>query len=804
MGRFIKTLFKIAAGLILLIILSVTACILLGITIDLSNLRPGVETAATAALGRRVTIEGPVTFEFSTWPAIDVRDISIANVPGGTSPTFFKAGHARLKLALLPLLKKEVRIGEVRADDIILNLESDKQGHGNWSFGKSPENTQKPGESRSRPVPGIAFTGLDKLSLKNITATYFDAALKKTVSFHLSSMEGKASPGKPMALTFQGSLQTHPYNLKILGGPVEELLDKSRPWTFSLTGEIAGKKIDAKGNLAARADIPRINLSFDVRDVNVGNILSSLGIVKGLEASVGDVGFNLSLQGENLKQVLKNSKMTFAIKKGKWKFTFPKTKTQIEMTNLSGAILVDKGKPVAVDLKGFLDKTPLKLKIVGASLLDFVAVPDNFLLLIDVELAKTRLHFSSKMALPMSSQNLVMTLKISGDRLDRLNNVLRLALPAIGPVSLDTTLAITRNGYDLSKLRVEVGKSQLNGKVKLNLSNEKPVLKASLVSDLIRIDDFVFKNEGTKEKQSETDSPSSTATEEIKGLLSHDFLNHLNADIRVEAKKVTFRKDNLGAALVVLSLKDGRLKIAPVRVDIPGGSIKLGLNYSPTPRNIMIHLKANIDKFDFGILARRAKPGTKMGGKLSLNAELRSTAPNLQQMMKTARGYFNFFLVPKNFSSGIIDLWAVNLLSAIMTKATEKDKSKINCLVVGLEIKNGLMKEKTIYMDTTKMRIVGKAQIDFKTRKIDVVLSPKAKRPEFFSLAVPVRVHGTIDDFNLGVNKMQLIGSVVSFITSPIHVPFRRLFSKQAPANGRKACLEAWKKTKADPIKPEP
>ncbi len=802
MRRFIGILFKIAVGVVVLVTVTIVACAFIGVTIDLSSFKPKIEKAASAALDRKVEIAGPVIFEFSTWPAIDIRGVKIANTAGGTSPTFLQASHAKLKLALLPLLKKELLIGEIAANGITLNLESDKKGRGNWSAGgekpkkSAPEHPQAVSEKHA-----LTFTGLDRLSLKDISITYFDAALKKTLKFHLDSMEGKIPPGQPITISVKGELQTHAFDVKILGASIEKLLDKSTPWAFTLTGEIAGKNFKAKGNMAVRANVPQAHLSFGIQDINVGRVLSSLGVIKGLDASVGDAEFKLTLQGGNLKQILKNSTMTFSIKEGRWKFTIPKTKAQIDMTHLSGAILVNKGKPVAVNLKGLLDNAPLKLKIVGASLLDFVVVPDNIPLLIDVELARMRFHFSSSMALPMSSQNLVMSLKLSGDRLDRLNSVLNLALPAIGPLSLDASLAITRDGYDLSELRVEVGKSRLNGRVKLKLTGNKPVMKASLVSDLIHIDDFIFKNEGVKEKQKETDSPSSTATEEIKGLLSPDFLNRLDADIRVEAKRVTSRKDNLGTALAVLSLKDGRLKIAPVRVDIPGGGVDLEFDYYPTPKNVTIQLKANIDKFDFGILARRAKPGTKMGGKLSLKAELRSTAPDIRQMMKTAQGYFDFFLVPKNFSAGVIDLWAVNLLSVLIHKATEKDKSKINCLVVGLEIKDGQMKEKAIYMDTTKMRIVGKAQIDFKTRKIDVLLSPKAKRPEFFSLAVPLMVHGTIDDFKLGVSKIRLIGSAVSFITSPLHVPFRRLFSKKIPANGHKACLEAWKKTKSDRIK---
>ena len=819
MKHFISILFKVVGGLFVLLMGAIIACTLIGITVDLSGLRSSVETAATRALGRKVKISGPVVFKFSTWPYIDLRGLQIANPPGSAAPIFLEAGHAKLEVALLPLLKKDIRIGKAIAEDVALNLESNEKEPANEKTEKTkPQKPEPSGKKEKAPHPsgglGITLTGLDNLTLKNITVTYYDAALKKTVKFHLDMLEGKAPPKKPATLAIKGNLQAYPYDLKILGEPIDVLLAKSMPWSFTLKGEIAGKKIGAKGVMAARAATPRIDLSFDIHDINVGAILSTLGVIKGLQAKAGNAGIKLTVRGGNLNQILKDSRMTFTITDGSWDFVIPKTGTKISMTHLSGAILVDKGKPVALNLKGALDDYPLELKIVGASLLDFVATPENIPLLIDIRLSKMHFHFSSVMALPMSSHNLKMTLKISGDRLDRLNNLLKLKLPGIGPLSLDAKMAITPKGYDLSSLKVTVGKSQLNGRVNLDLSGNKPKVKASFLSELLRIDDFVQKekNMGSeKPKAAPSKQPRQVTANELKkevekkhaSLLSHKFLNRLDGEVTVEARRVTSLKDNLGSGLMKVSLEDGQLRVSPLQLHIPGGKIDLSLDYKPSPQKTAINFKADIDKFDFGVLARRAKPGTKMGGKFSMSAELHATAPKIEDIMKSAQGYFNFFLVPKNFSAGIIDLWAVNLLSAIMTKATQKDKSKINCLVVGLSMKDGLMKDKAIYMDTTKMRIVGKAQIDFKARKIDILLVPKAKRPEFFSLAIPIKVNGSFNDFSLGVNKLQLVGSAFSFITSPIHVPLRRLFSKQIPANGREACLEAWKKTKRESRNPK-
>ena len=83
--------------------------------------------------------------------------------------------------------------------------------------------------------------------------------------------------------------------------------------------------------------------------------------------------------------------------------------------------------------------------------------------------------------------------------------------------------------------------------------------------------------------------------------------------------------------------------------------------------------------------------------------------------------------------------------------------------------------------------------------KIDVLAVPKPKRPEFFSLATPVRIRGSFSDFGIGINKLSLAKTAVSFVTSPVTVPFKRLFTAEVPADGKRACEQAWGRTPAQP-----
>ena len=816
-GTFFKWLFITISLLLSLLVITIAGLMYFGVTLNLEFLKGGVETSAQSALGRKVSINGPVFLEFSNWPAIEVRDVQIANLPDAVEPLLLDAGLARLQIGLFPLLKGDIQIGGITAENVTLNLENNGQGQPNWVFGAGKNHTPEPTQVDNTPVTtsteegnkSISFSGLHDLTMKKIAVTYHDAVLGKTIHFKLDKLNGEASPGKPIMLDFTGNFQEHSYEFQFQGGSIGELLSGGEEsWQFKLTGDAAGKKIMAEGDMAMHDNEPAVNLEFEIKDIDVGVILSRLGLVEGLKASTGSMGIKLTLKGNSLDKIVRNSSMSFSLRDGQWRIASPTSEAFLDVEKLTGDILVERGNEVTMKLSGMVDSFPVKFVITGAPLVEYVSVPESVPLTIDVEFANSYLSFGGELALPVTDRNLNLFLKFKTDKLDNLNEALRLDLPAIGPVELSTRFELLDSRYELPKLDLQVGESRLSGKVSLDSSVEKPEVNIQLISELLRIDDFDAMAGSSDENSQTTEvveakdarDVNETVVEETdkqsendkRNLLSKEVLSSFNAELLAKAKKVTSGDDDLGSAELKLTLKDGLLALKPLRIDVPGGGVQVELDYLPTEENITVNLNANIEEFDIGVLVRRAKPEADMGGKFYMDAALHSTAPDFSTVMENATGHFDFGLVPQNFSAGIIDMWAVNLISSIMTEVSEEEQSEINCLVVRFGIDDGLMKEKAIYMDTSNMHIAGKADIDFKTRKLDIIMVPKSKTPEFFSLAVPIKIHGEFDDFGLGIGLGRLTGAIVSFITSPVHVPIRKIFADAIPEDGQEACRQAW------------
>jgi hypothetical protein len=273
-------------------------------------------------------------------------------------------------------------------------------------------------------------------------------------------------------------------------------------------------------------------------------------------------------------------------------------------------------------------------------------------------------------------------------------------------------------------------------------------------------------------------------------------MRSLDATLDVRVDRVASGEDWLGAGKLEASLQNGRLTLAPLQLDVPGGGLVVESELEVTPGGVTAAFRLNMRRFDYGVLARRAKPDTDMAGLLAMVVDLRASAPSsrellsARELLQRANGRFDIAVFPERLEAGIIDLWAVNLVAAALP-AVAGEESKVTCMLAMMNMEDGVMSEHSLLIDMSRVSVHGRAKFDFHAQRVDVKLAPKAKSPEFFSAATPIHIEGRFEDFGLDVRMSDLIGSVVSIVTSPIHVPIRRIFTSPVDLTGPEACLAA-------------
>ena len=458
------------------------------------------------------------------------------------------------------------------------------------------------------------------------------------------------------------------------------------------------------------------------------------------------------------------------------------------------------GEPMELSMLGILLEEPFTLKIKADSLGDFLAMTRSRLGM-RLDIAKTRFEFVGLSEALRGGRGTELKLSVSGSDLSSLNDLLRLDLPPLQDYYLKADLRSEPGRLELKSLNTGVGDSSLQGSMLIDRSAAVPFATLDLSSERIQLTDF---DTGDWTAQDETaaasaagepaESPSETGADSPAArqkLLSQEALARANASLSITVGEVLSGEDRLGNAQLKISLQDGRIQIEPLRLQLPKASLQLQASLKPGRQASDATLRLLIDNFDFGVLTRISNPESKAGGTVNVDIDVSASASNMRSILSGANGYLDVAARLENVSSSLVDLWAVNLLSSVVSSAIKDDQQpQINCAISRFRLENGLMTAEQLAVDTSRIRICGEGEISFVDESFNLVVKPNAKRPEFFSLATPLAVRGKFDDFRIGMKTgvLSLGTTATKFAISPITTPFKRLFKDDLPEDGADIC----------------
>ena len=98
-----------------------------------------------------LTLNGDIGWSLFPWLGLELHDASVATLSEPTKP-FADLQMLGLSVRVLPLLRKEVQMSDVRVEGLNLTLTRDENGHGNWEdIGKVPASTNAPSAPQSKP-----------------------------------------------------------------------------------------------------------------------------------------------------------------------------------------------------------------------------------------------------------------------------------------------------------------------------------------------------------------------------------------------------------------------------------------------------------------------------------------------------------------------------------------------------------------------------------------------------------------------------------------------------------------------------
>jgi uncharacterized protein involved in outer membrane biogenesis len=213
--------------------------------IDVNDYKTEIEQGVEDATGRKLSIGG-ISASLFPWVGVQLDDVKLANRTDFSSNDFLAVQRLHIKLALLPLFRKEVEIKQFEVVSPKVYLERHADGETNWGdlvageSGKAAATTEQQADNGAAPL--LAALNAESISLKGGEFTWVDAGKNPVVLSDLDLLLQDVQLERPISAHISGKLSGNAFNIDAKVGPIGDL-DKLDPTKLPVQGQLKVEQV---------------------------------------------------------------------------------------------------------------------------------------------------------------------------------------------------------------------------------------------------------------------------------------------------------------------------------------------------------------------------------------------------------------------------------------------------------------------------------------------------------------------------------------------------------------------------------
>jgi len=309
-----KFFIKLFLGIIALLLITSIA---LAIFIDPNDYKEQIQTKVKQTINREVLINGDIGWSFYPQLGFHFGEVEINNLPSFEQKHLLKIQNASVGLALLPLFKGEIEIGELAIDGLNLNLITNKDGSTNLdnlfpveNTTKNPDNNAKTQDKQDTAKNETSFDTskikLAGINIENIQIEMQDFQVNSITKAEIKHIKlGEFTPGEATSLSIVTDLLVAELTGHVdlqANITVAKDLTSVQIGDLNLQTEFTGDTLP-KGKITSKVTS---NINYD--------ITTSTANIKDFILQVGDI----NLAGTLSVQSLAKTKIRFNLQGNKW------------------------------------------------------------------------------------------------------------------------------------------------------------------------------------------------------------------------------------------------------------------------------------------------------------------------------------------------------------------------------------------------------------------------------------------------------------------------------------------------------
>lgn len=701
--------------------------------VDPNGYKPQIVAAVQRATGRTLSVGGPLRISRSLWPTIEVTDVMLANLPGGTRPDMARAERIEAQLSLPALLRRRIEVSKLTliGPNILFELVGGKP---NWVL--EPE-----ANPQAAPSGPDVTLDIRQAHVRNGMVTLRLPTRTHVVGIRVLDLRHPVAGGPLDLASVLVYSDYQPFILRASGRPTGGVAD---PWDTRLEFAAYDATLSAEGKMDLAGDY---DLQVDGRIPELEKLNALLPILHlprlhGLTASThltsGRVPGDLPVIGETRLEVgsANLGDRLPGLTLGTVEVSLPKTGAAA--TTSGAGRYADRAFTfggtfgVPERLEGRFS-TPIDLKARMAATAGETQASGS---------TDGRLALKGRLALDAGSfDGLDATARLRLPALAAWQSVLSHALPALTDVSLRGRLGIPADlgslkfrGATLSAHELDVAGDAtiglgsalaLHGQLRatrLDLDALLPASGADRVAPGARIA-----------------APGGSLIPDAP--LPWAMLRGKTLDLTASVAALTFRQQVWRDVDLALQLAAGRLQVSWLRLTLPGGPMEMSLSADASKQDVPVSLTLRAAGIPLALLARYAGLPGEAGGDVRVETQLKAKGRSAHDLAASLDGPFAATMTHGSLSNAALVELASASLQALGIQVPAQGETAIRCFGVVGSFNAGVGRFRTIALDTTYLQLDGAGQVDLGAETLALKLHPLA-RLSGSQVSVPVLVEG--------------------------------------------------------------
>ncbi|MFW7266601.1 AsmA family protein [Gluconacetobacter sp. Hr-1-5] len=711
---------RLLAGLALLAVLGAGGVVGAWMRLDPTVLREQAVAAVWRQTGRVLKV-GAVQVHLLPYPSLSVRDLALSDMPGGARPEMLTASELDARLALLPLLRREIRLEDVRLTHPDLLVERMADGRANWQMQPPAESDKPPGGVSSPSTPWQVRIG--SVRVRDADLRWDDQRAHASGAVTLDSLDLSGLTGSKPSINVQGHRQGDSSAVVSVSGQVGRLFGaEPSAWPVRL----------------------QASLRIEGRDAGSATLEGSLSDpmrLRGYDAAVhlaiGQLGdLNRLFVHANLPDIHDIDLTAHVVDLGSDTAPMPGLRQVRLRTGAIGSLpvvgglvldrlAVDAPTPadhVAIETAGHYAGQPFALHGTLGTPAETLAAARSFL--------------GSAMPLDLVVDVAGGSLRLGGtvgggqSALDSHLTAGRLSLPGnlvLDHLTADAHLAV-RGGSDirLTGLRLDSAQMTLDGELSFlrqGGTNGVPLLNGRLHASRLDVDSL---RAAAPDGEPSADGGAPAAPPVVEDAaadapLPFERLRQMDGDLDLTADRMRLYDEDYHAAEAHFVLRGGHLTIDPLHADGAGRSLDavLSVDASGAVPRLSADVRTLVLPADW--LAQALDLTPMLRGSLQLVGSVQTQGNDRAALRDQLGGHLGLSMVRGQIDGNTLG----RLLGPDASAATRGTSVALRCLGVHMTLGDGRAALDTIGLQTFRLAMTGHGTIGLAQQDLDLHLMPQ-------------------------------------------------------------------------------